>query len=51
MDKTREDAKSETRGCKGDKGANLKPEKNVYLENPPHGTPVDPQCLVQRVVE
>jgi hypothetical protein len=25
--------------------------KNVYLENLPHGTPVDPQRLVQRIVE
>jgi hypothetical protein len=25
--------------------------KNTHLEDPPCGTPVDPQCLVQRVVE
>jgi hypothetical protein len=27
------------------------PTKNTYLKNPPRGTPVDPQCLVQRVVD
>jgi hypothetical protein len=27
------------------------PTKNAYLENPPHRTLVDPQHLVQRVVE
>jgi hypothetical protein len=26
------------------------PTKNTYLEDPPQMTPVDPQCLGQRIV-
>jgi hypothetical protein len=50
-DETQGDAKSETRGCKRDRGASLEPDKNTYMENQPRGTPVDPHRLVQRIVE
>jgi hypothetical protein len=27
------------------------PTKNMHLENPPRGTPVNPQCLVQCFID
>jgi hypothetical protein len=41
----------ETCECGRDKGKTPNSTRNTHLENPPHGTPADPQRLVQLIVE